>query len=502
MSQNNINFEGSMSGASMLDDRLTPLLNNIYSSNSGSTRPAYLQAGGTWFDSPNGKLMLYNGVSEVALLTNSEDFANKDLSNLSEDGQAVIDGKTDLNLGNSTVITNCITSVPQNFKLEMNNGVLTLKAGSKVYDGAGNVIQIESDLTTIELSSKNQKCLLWYRVQDENIYLQAFTLEGDYMRSGNTTEQESMTTTDGIFFYNTETKLFYYFAGPNNTPIENWQVLNMSIPIAEVTTNDTGVASVDKVLDNFSYFGNTFFAFPSIKGLIPYGRNENRNVENVKLETTKLCTYTFDGTITLQKCYLFLYNSNDITINSDFIVSDSQPSDWSGKVWFDTVENFIKYKNPFSGTVIKVNGIMFGHCSVSNGRITSINPKFPFRCADENDLIYKADVGLSNVTTDGKSLSARWSMPNYDAGIVISGYNSVSNKFTAPCDGLILMCGGGTANNAFNLVIDDEVYLFNNASTTYWVGQQFFIKKGSTFYYMGVLPGYGYRHFFPLEGAQ
>lgn len=180
MSQNNISFEGSMTGASMLDDRLTPLLNNIYSSNSGSTRPAYLQAGGTWFDSLNGKLMLYNGVSEVALLTNSEDFANTDLSNL----------------------------------------------------------------------------------------------------------------------------------------------------------------------------------------------------------------------------------------------------------------------------------------------------------------------------------SARWSMPNYDAGIVISGYNSASNKFTAPCDGLIIMCGGGTANNAFNLVIDDEVYLFNNASTTYWVGQQFFIKKGSTFYYFGTLPEYGYRHFFPLEGAQ
>ena len=69
MSQNNISFEGSMTGASMLDERLTPLLNNIYSSNSGSTRPSYLQAGGTWFDSPNGKLMLFNGISEIPLST-------------------------------------------------------------------------------------------------------------------------------------------------------------------------------------------------------------------------------------------------------------------------------------------------------------------------------------------------------------------------------------------------------------------------------------------------
>ncbi len=116
----------------------------------------------------------------------------------------------------------------------------------------------------------------------------------------------------------------------------------------------------------------------------------------------------------------------------------------------------------------------------------------------------KADVGLGNVTADGKSLSARWSMPYYNSShrVNLSGYTSASNKFTAPCDGLIIMCGGGTANNAFNLVIDDDVCFFNNVSTTHWVGQQFFIRKGSNFYYYGTLAEYGMRHFFPLEGAQ
>ena len=33
----------------------------------------------------------------------------------------------------SQMITNCITEIPQDIKLELNNGILTLKAGSKVY---------------------------------------------------------------------------------------------------------------------------------------------------------------------------------------------------------------------------------------------------------------------------------------------------------------------------------------------------------------------------------
>ena len=33
----------------------------------------------------------------------------------------------------NTKVSNCITNIPQDIKLELNNGVLTLKAGSKVY---------------------------------------------------------------------------------------------------------------------------------------------------------------------------------------------------------------------------------------------------------------------------------------------------------------------------------------------------------------------------------
>jgi hypothetical protein len=72
-----------------------------------------------------------------------------------------ISGKANLNLDNSTAITNCITSIPQDIKLELNNGTLTLKAGSKVYmpNGAGvfNIITMNVDAILIQLWGANNQ---------------------------------------------------------------------------------------------------------------------------------------------------------------------------------------------------------------------------------------------------------------------------------------------------------------------------------------------------------
>ncbi|MBO7733689.1 MAG: hypothetical protein J6S67_14085, partial [Methanobrevibacter sp.] len=70
------------------------------------------------------------------------DGANTDLSNLTDTGK---------NIANwSSNVSNCITEIPQDVKLELNNGTLTLKAGSKVYvpNGAGvfNEVVIASDI--------------------------------------------------------------------------------------------------------------------------------------------------------------------------------------------------------------------------------------------------------------------------------------------------------------------------------------------------------------------
>ena len=100
-----------------------------------------------------------------------------------------LDGKQDIATAvNYTNITNCITEIPQDIKLELNNGTLTLKAGSKVYvpngfesDGTTPKFDeylISSDLTFSSTTATEHKCMLFIKqvngaygwVNDTNTY--------------------------------------------------------------------------------------------------------------------------------------------------------------------------------------------------------------------------------------------------------------------------------------------------------------------------------------------
>lgn len=85
-------------------------------------------------------MSLYLGTTPIAN-DGSHNTANVDLSNLSNTGEAHFANPA---LTNSPYTTNRILEIPQDIKLELNNGILTLKAGSKVYIPNG----FESDGTT------------------------------------------------------------------------------------------------------------------------------------------------------------------------------------------------------------------------------------------------------------------------------------------------------------------------------------------------------------------
>lgn len=79
-------------------------------------------------------MTIRRGSDIIAGTYNLDEYATKtdvqvDIDNLTTD----LNNKANINLSNSTAITNCITEIPQDIKLELNNGTLTLKAGSKVY---------------------------------------------------------------------------------------------------------------------------------------------------------------------------------------------------------------------------------------------------------------------------------------------------------------------------------------------------------------------------------
>ena len=56
-------------------------------------------------------------------------------------------------------ITNCLTKIPQDIKLELNNGTITLKAGSKVYNGNGIMKTTTTDITSANANYDGQVML-------------------------------------------------------------------------------------------------------------------------------------------------------------------------------------------------------------------------------------------------------------------------------------------------------------------------------------------------------
>lgn len=194
---------------------------------------------------------LYNGVTDEALAT---------CENVEDDVQSL---KTTLD----NKITNCITNIPQDIKLELNNGTLTLKAGSKVYipNGAG---VFDSITTSADSSTTGSASRVSFLVCcDESGLMICRPL-------GSCVSGAGATTTNG-FAYNTTTNEIYYY---NYASVAS---IKCSLPIGIVSTDANGIfVSIDQVFNGFGYIGSTVFALPGVKGLIPNGRNPDGSLKS------------------------------------------------------------------------------------------------------------------------------------------------------------------------------------------------------------------------------
>lgn len=163
MSQKTINFADNPYGEELLDDYLAPLQNNILTSNSGESRPAYAQQGTKWLDisSTPWLLKMYDGTNDVTLGTVNPSTHLFTPAGLTD----VVD---------YTNITNCITQIPQDIKLELNDGTVTLKAGSKVYvpNGVGvfDEVTVTGDKSWGVATYTSGKIICFYNTTNNKLF--------------------------------------------------------------------------------------------------------------------------------------------------------------------------------------------------------------------------------------------------------------------------------------------------------------------------------------------
>lgn len=321
--------------------------------------------------------------------------ANSDLSNLTEAGEK--------HFLNKSQITNCLLEVPQRIKLELNDGVLTLKAGSQVIIPNG----FEADGTTPKFDYViTEEDIQYYNTsQFDKVFLVItkdltnFVGHQEEKVSSGSTEQ----TTAGIH-YNTTLNII-------TSKLSSGGTCEVSLPICTLSTDSNGAVTSFNIFNGIGYIGSTVWVDKEVKGLIPDGRNSDGSLINEETTTNRLSLKTYT-TETINSLDIWIYRNsaeNLIQIIPSIETNSTPPAGFYGvnKEKNIIISHLNEQEHCFNA----------GIGSISNGKITSFAPKFPFRALDYSD----------------KSMITGWSFPSNKYINLTLGASGTS--YAAPTEG-------------------------------------------------------------------
>lgn len=193
----------------------------------------------------------------------------------------IIENKANKNLNNTGMVTNCLLEVPQRIKLELNDGVLTLKAGSEVIvpngfeaDGVTpkfDYVTVESDIS----GGAGSGAVHMFCLSTTEGFFGGSTLNNCH--SGSSAPSSII---HGTYWYDTTNNVVRRYMDGSWTS-------GHSLPMW-VCSN----TSINHIFNGFGYIGRTFWADKDIKCLAPNGRNADGTLNNVEIVTKKLSTFT------------------------------------------------------------------------------------------------------------------------------------------------------------------------------------------------------------------
>lgn len=374
----------------------------------------------------------YEELKEAGQLVENEFYITPDITNIPDIDESTND-KILSNNGSNLIwkdeqvgykqITNCITEIPQDIKLELNSdGSITLKAGSKLYYPNG--FEIDGVTKKFDTVVKNIDI-------SRNAYLSnssklcvgtntSFEFYPSYF-SGTTANRPAPSSDINICYYDTDlNKMFVSINGADY--VETY----LSLPFALVSMNNGTFVSIDQVFNGFGYIGSTIFALPGVKGLSPNGNDSLTGIKkNNIISIENILTYTCPN-ITAN-VILDLY-ANKIAINSQAF--DKPTIDL---IFFDEINNY-----NYAGLGIS-NDIWVGSARIENGKIVLFNPKHPISLIDKNDSSWVAQQAMPSKK-----------YINLELGISGTVYTAVAN-------GYIQLVKQATAANQYLVAYDTNL---------------------------------------------
>ena len=402
------------------------------------------------------------GVGEI--LIDAQEFlseSTQQLENAAQDGlndieTAINDGVSAIsNVSNAlkqNQITNCLLEVPQRVKVELNDGSLTLKAGSVVivpYGTSAPTLEIGDTLNggeIVDISWDGQK--LFYYVRYEQDKTSTYTPTSSYNDNVFARSNGAVLFRNVLASYSGDSAptissnyaLWYDTANNIVKQTENqgqtWEnYLSLPFCIAGVTKS-VGITSLENIFNGFGFIGSTVWIDKGVKALIPNGRNADGSLKNIEYTTSKIIpTQTNIGT----RLYLYrILQGWDTLVRSEYIyIQDEQPDaadfDYTGtNAWFSPGENYWRIYENGGWQIVPVLSYAYIDCGNTTAefyRPVSFKTKQAFRAVDYNDTEFIAHQAMPSETIVNLSVGA-------------SG-----TTYTAPADGYVTVYGKANSSN-------------------------------------------------------
>lgn len=306
-------------------------------------------------------------------------------------------------------ISNCILEIPQRIKYTLENGTLTIKAGSvAIFPYGKNDLSeqfpigasfINSWYKVIDAQYTNGNFYVWVEFQkdmtqdlkaDVQSQIKIFTFSTDgYLKTNNFAESGSsidLTEKTYTLHYNTDTNII------GNSFVDKVPDYSNphSFPVMVGTASPVGISSVTQVFNGFGYIGSTIWADKGVKGLTPNGWNVDGSINNINQETNRVFTYTLPSDL-VDNYYITSLKNNfggeitDIELKAKHRVSYSNVKpEGVNQWWFHIKENQWKYVES-SGLTTNRWWLDYGVIYMEQGVIKSFTTNNTFQAVDYND---------------------------------------------------------------------------------------------------------------------
>ena len=274
-----------------------------------------------------------------------------------------------------------ITNIPQDIKLELNNGTLTLSSGSILTFADGSQYQLASNKTSTNgWGGANEEQLIFYRKGTSSLYI----FPKAYCFSGTTAPTSFLASLRAIW-YDTTNSIIKWTGDAGVTWVDEF-----SLPLGIIRETSGNVySSLDQVFNGFGYIGSSIFVLPGVEGYYPDGKDRflikyGTRTTNSVLIYNNTAAHTNTPIAFSTTVYNWGYGYEVV----DSLPDVSQMTIW--KRYYVKRDNKVYYTSNGS-SITKGNEVPFGYISTESSspykisNLTIVNPflKLAFRTVSD-----------------------------------------------------------------------------------------------------------------------